>query len=88
MTDTVNGTLPFKESWANGVSQKRGQEIPSQKEEQRLSVEKRGLGEKTSIMNSKDPRPPPIVSVLVHIPARQTCPGRLLHIIPLDLRPP
>ena len=28
----------------------------SQKEEQRLSVEKRGLGEKTSNINFKDPR--------------------------------
>lgn len=34
-------------------------------------------------MNSKDPRPPPIASVLVHVPARQTRPGRLLHIISL-----
>jgi len=62
----------------------------SQKEEERLSVEKRGLGEKTSIINFKDPSStsksilPPIASVLVHLPACRTHPRRLVHITPLN----
>lgn len=78
------GHCPLKRVMDKGSFSKRGQEIMSQKEEERLSVEKRGLGEKMSIINFKDARLPPIASVLVHVPACWIHPGRLVHVTPLD----